>query len=197
MDEELVEGFRPTSGQVTGVIALVAVAAIVVIAMVDRESGLPAPVIAAALLVGVIVWSAMLRPRVWTTEHSLVMRNMFDTTVVPLAAIEEIAVRQVLAVRAGEKRYVSAAIGRSRRQAVRSGRPAPASTDAGPAAVNYPDFVEERIRRQADDARAKLGIQRFSDEQAALASGVGRRPAWVELGALCATSVAFVVTLLV
>ena len=70
----------------------------------------------AALVVGVVVWCAMLRPRLWVTTSDVVMRNMFSTVRVPLAAIEQITVRQVVAVRAGDKRYVSPAVGKSWRQ---------------------------------------------------------------------------------
>lgn len=201
MTDEVVERFSPTSGRITGVIALVTVVAIVLISVFDRESGFSAPVVAVALTVGVVVWAAMLRPRVWVTGRYLVMRNMFNTVSVTLAAIEEVAVRQVLAVRAGDDRYVSPAIGRSWRQALR-GRSSAAPNIGDPSAVtgrpapSYPDFVEDQIRQYADDARAQLGLPRHSDEQVALAAGTLRRPAWIELGALGATVVAFVVTVL-
>ena len=51
--------------------------------------------------------------------RELVLRNMLSTIYIPLAAIEEVAVRQVLAVRAGDKRYVCAGVGRTLRQAMK------------------------------------------------------------------------------
>lgn len=195
MGERPVERFRPTSGPVTGGIALVVVLAVVVIGVLDRQSGFPAPVVTGALVVGVLVWAAALRPRVWVTEQSLVMRNMLDTVSVPLAAIEEIVVRQVLAVRAGRKRYVSPAVGRSWRQTLRSGKKGPSAAAGAEPAGSYPDFVEQRIRRLADDERAKRGIERYSEEQVALAAGISRDPAWPEIAALVLTTLAFVVTL--
>jgi hypothetical protein len=134
----------------------------------------------------------MLRPRVWATESDLVLRNMLDTVRIPLAAIESVAVRQVLAVGAGDARYVSPAIGQSWRRTVKAGRGATRKP-----AESYPFFVEERIGRLAQDARARLGVRRYSAEQAALAEGVRRQPAWVEIGSLTVAGLVFVASLFV
>ncbi|MDN4173646.1 hypothetical protein QWY28_11865 [Nocardioides sp. SOB77] len=191
------ERFRPTSGRVTGVLALVAVAGIVVLGFVD---GFPAPVVAGAVVVGVLAWASMLKPRVIVADRRLVLRNMLETTSIPLAAIEELAVRQVLAVRVGEKRYVSPAVGRSWRNTLKSSK-RPAATDGDGAAPRkdpaYADVVEARIRQLVDDDRAQRGIERYSPEADALAAEVRRTPAWTELALLAAALVAFVVTLLV
>lgn len=191
MSEEPVERFRPTSGRIPGVLALALALAVVVIGVVDRESGFPTPVVAGAAVLGILVWAAMLRPKVWVTEQDLVMRNMLHTLFIPLAAIEQVVVRQVLAVRAGEKRFVSPAIGRSWRQAFRANRAARQPT----AVESYPVFVEERIAQLAEDARAKSGVALLSDEQLVLAEGVRRSWAWPEIVALVVASVAFVVAL--
>ena len=121
--------------------------------------------IAGAVAFGALVWSSMLRPRVWATESDLVMRNMLDTVRIPLAAIESVVVRQVLAVGAGDARYVSPAIGHTLRQTFKASHGAPRK----PATESYPVFVEERICQLAEDARARLGVRRYSDEQVALA----------------------------
>ena len=188
-----VERFQPTSGRILGVIALVAVLAIVVIGVVDRDHGFPAPVVTGALVFGVLVWAAMLRPRVWATREHLVMRNMLHTVSIPLAAIETVVVRQVLAVSAGDNRFVSPAVGKSWRQTLRSNKQGERDT----ATASYPVFVEERISQLADDARAQQGVRRFSDEQVALAAGVRRQWAWPEIAALAACVMAFVATLVV
>ena len=190
--EEKVERFEPTGGRVLGVIALVAAVAVVVIGIVDRDHGYPLSVVLGAAGFGILVWAAMLRPRVWVTEEQLVMRNMLHTVRIPLAAIEQVAVRQVLAVSAGEQRFVSPAIGRSLRQTVKANRKTePSATES------YPVFVEERISRLAEDARAQRGVRRFSDEQAALAAGVHRTWAWPEIAGLAFFGLAFLVSLLV
>jgi hypothetical protein len=190
MPEEPVERFRPTSGRIMGVLALALVAAVVVTGVLDRQHGPPLPVVAGAVVFGALVWSAMLRPRVWITESDLVLRNMLETVSIPLAAIETVVVRQVLAVSAGDARYVSPAIGNSWRQTIKSNR----ATERKAPADSYPVFVEERISRLAEDARAKRGIRRFSDEQVALAADVRRRPAWPEIVVLAVATVVFVVS---
>ena len=45
----------------------------------------------------------MLRPALWVTREHLVMRNLAETVHIRLAAVEEMAVRQVLAVRAADR----------------------------------------------------------------------------------------------
>ena len=197
--DEVVERFKPTSGQVLGWIGLTLVALVVVIGLVDRTHGFPPPVVAGALVLGVLDWAAMLKPRVLVVGRWLVLRNMLETTRIPLAAVEEIAVQQVLAVRVGERRFVSPAVGRSLRQALKTrGGPAPtaAAVEARDATASYPDFVEERIRHLADEARTLEGVARYSAEQDALGAQVRREPALLEIGLLVLTTVAFVVTLL-
>jgi len=194
---EVTERFRPTSGRVTGVLALVAVAAVVVLGVVE---GFPAPVVAGAVLVGVLAWASMLKPRVLVADRRLVLRNMLETTSIPLAAIEELAVRQVLAVRVGERRFVSPAVGRSWRNTLKSSRrPAPGDGDGDAQRKDpaYADVVEARIRQLVDDDRAQRGIRRYSPEADALAAEVRRTPAWLEIGLLGAALLAFLVTLLV
>ncbi|MCW2794210.1 MAG: hypothetical protein JWO76_3308 [Nocardioides sp.] len=193
MNEEPVERFQPTSGRILGILGLVLAAGVIVIGLVDRDHGFPLPVVAGALAGGVLVWASMLRPRVWATQEHLVLRNMLHTAWLPLAAIEQVVVRQVLAVRVGEKRYVSPAVGRSWRQSIKTGRP----TTAPDLAQSYPDFVEDRISRLAEDARAKAGVRLLSDEQLALASGVRRAWAWPEVVALVVSVGLFVLSLLV
>ncbi|MGZ8744937.1 MAG: hypothetical protein ACXWXO_18630 [Nocardioides sp.] len=192
MGDDVVEKFHPTSGRITGFLALAMVVAIVAIGLLDQEQGFPPSVMWAAIVVGVVVWSAMLRPRLWVTSSDVVMRNMFSTVWVPLVAIEQIIVRQVVALRAGDKRYVSPAVGKSWRQTLKSSKePKPGATQS------YPAFVEERLSQLAEEARAKAGVKLMSDEQLVAAAGVRRSWAWPELAALAATLIGFVVTLLV
>lgn len=192
----VIERFRPTSGRVTGVLALVVGGVVAVLGIVE---GFPAPVVAGAVLVAVLAWAAMLKPRVLVADRRLVLRNMLETTSIPLAAIEELAVRQVLAVRVGEKRYVSPAVGRSWRNTLKSSkRPAPGEeTGAARKDPAYADVVEARIRQLVDDDRAMRGIKRYSPEADALAAEVRRTPAWLEIALVGLAAVAFVVTFFV
>jgi hypothetical protein len=194
-----VEKFRPTSGRVTGIVAVVLAVAIAVIGIVDRGEGFPVEVVAGAVLGGVLAWASMLRPALWLTPTDLVMRNMLETVHLPLAAIEEMAVRQVLAVSAGDRRYVSTAVGKSWRKSLKSSVPGGREPEGDRRVTDLPyvDFVEQRLRQRVDDAREAAGVRRGSGEQLALAAGVRRERAWLPIGLIAAAALAFLVTLLV
>jgi len=191
MADEVVEDFAPSNGRITGVLGLGICVAVVVLGMAEYDRGFPAAGVWAALFGAVLIWAAMLRPRVRVTGSELRLRNMLDTITVPLAAIEQIVVREVLSVRAGERRYVCPAVGKSWRQAMKQNRARKPGAD-----VPYPDLVEERLQQLAEDARTKEGITLMSDEQLELAKGVRREWAWPEIVLLGFTAVGFVVALL-
>lgn len=191
------EWFRPTSGRVPGVLGLLVAAGMLVLSVRDRQADYAGPLAAGALFLAALVWAALLRPRIALTPSTLVLRNMLETVQVPLAAVEQLVVRQVLAVRVGERRFVSPALGKSLRRMVRgsfAGDPAGAPQPLH--AMSYADFVLARIQQRCDDARAGLGIRRGSEEQRALAGQVERRPAVPEITALAVSGLAFLVTLL-
>jgi hypothetical protein len=197
MQQQPVERFHPTSGRITVVLVLLLAGVMVVLGVADPGS-VGAPVMAGALLAAVLAWASMLRPALWATDDELVMRNMLETVHVPLAAVEQLAVRQVLAVRAGDKRYVSTVVGRPWRKVVRSGGSGGTPADGVPAPdLPYADFVEQRLRELMAEARDAAGVSALSDEQVALAADVRREPAWLPIGLLTAAVVAFVVTLVV
>ena len=129
-------------------------------------------------------WAAMLRPALWVTEEHLVMRNLADTVRIRLAAVEELAVRQVLAVRAGDRRLVSTVLGRTWRKAMMT-RGAPSSTpesEDGPhEGMRYVDWAEHRLRELVDAARDRAGVAAGSEEQRALPGAVRREPALLPL----------------
>jgi hypothetical protein len=187
--EDHVEYFKPTSGQIIGFIGIIVALAVIVVSVVDGVHGSDPAVIAATLFLGISVWAAMLRPRVGVSQEVLVMRNMVTEVRIPLAAIEDMALRQVLAVRVGDRRFESPAIGRSLRSIVKQG-----SAPPDPVA-NYPDFVEERIRARMESARERSRIAMKSDEQVALGSDVRLDWAWPELVGLIVTGLGIVVAL--
>ena len=170
----------------------------VVAGTVDAGS-VPLPVMAGAALAAVLAWASMLRPALWATTEHLVMRNMLETIHVPLAAVEQLAVRQVLAIKVGEKRYVSTVVGRPLRKAMRTRRSGSAPVeDAAPApGLPYADFVEQRLHQLMEEARTAAGVESLSDEQLALAADVRREPAWVPIGLTVVSAVAFVASLFV
>src|SRR5687767_9069019 len=93
--------FRPTSGRIMGSLAVTAALVVVAIAVADRGA-VSGPVVAGAVLLGVLAWASMLWPRVSVTSEDLVLRTMVEYQRLPLAAIEDLAVRQVLVVRVGD-----------------------------------------------------------------------------------------------
>lgn len=190
------EVFRPTSGRITGALSLPVAAIVVVVAVLDGEGGFGPGIASAAALLGVLAWASMLRPGLSLTPEHLVMRNMLETIHIPLAAVEELAVRQVLAVRVGEKRFVSPVVGRPWRKLVRPGASQEADPSRPVTEMPYADYVEQQIRQRADDARARAGVRRGSDEQLALADGVRREPAWLPIALTALAAGAVVVSLL-
>lgn len=194
--ESPVERFHPTSGRATGWMTVVLAAAVVVAGLAYVDDGFPDWVLGAALFVGVVAWAAMLRPALWATDEHLVMRNLAETVHIRLAAVEEMAVRQVLAVRAADRRWVSAVVGRSWRKAIVS-RPAPnASGETIPLdGMPYADFVETRLHDLVDRARTAAGVRPGSTEQLALPDAVRREPAWLPLGLIAVSAAVLVVTL--
>lgn len=185
--------FRPTSGRILGSVAVIAGVVVLAIAVSDPGS-VPAPLAAGVALFAVLAWASMLWPRVSLTADHLVLRTMVEHQRLPLAAIEELAVRQVLAVRVGDKRYVSSALGRPLRKAIRGGSPKGDDKPAGE--VEYVDHVERQIRDRMEQARAAAGVGLLSDEQLALAAGVRREPAWLPIGLIAVAVLALVASIL-
>jgi hypothetical protein len=191
MDSEPVdETFPPTGGRLSGLFALAIGALLVVLGLVD---GVSLVSVGFGLLFAALAWTSLLRPRVAIESDHLVLRNMVNTVRVPLAAVEEVVVRQVLAVRAGDKRYTSPAIGRTRRQLTKEGLRGAASNDAGSAEPVFGVFVQDRIRQRAKEARDRAGITLASAEQDALAERVRREPAVPEILMLAGSAVFLVV----
>lgn len=192
----MAERISTSSGRLTGWLVL-ALAAFVLVLAVLEETAL-SPLGPAAVLVGVLAWASTLRPALLVDDGDLVLRNMLDTVRVPLAAIEQLAVRQVLVLRCGDKRYVSSAVGRSWRQAMKSSRPAGAGDSEksrSRSSMSEADLVEARLHRLMEDARALAGVTSYSDEQLALATAVRREPAWLPIVLVGLALAALVATL--
>ena len=195
-DEGRIERFRPTSGQVTGWLTVVVAGVVVVAGAVYLDDGFPPWVIAAAVLVGVLAWAAILRPALWVEDREvLVMRNMLETVHLRLAAVEELALRQGLARRVADRRWVSAVVGRSCRRTI-SSRRSPEPAPCAARTVSYPGCVQGRVRRLVDDARDVAGVRPGSAEQLALPDAVRREPAWLPIGVVSLAVLALVVTAL-
>ena len=219
--EAVVERFKPTSGRFSGWAAVLLSAAVVVAMVAYLDEGFPAWVGGVALLLGVLAWASMLRPALWVTEEHLVMRNLADTVHIRLAAVEEMAVRQVLAVRVGDRRFVSTVLGRTWRKSLKSRRagssgtspdsPSDASPDTppdtppgtppdGPPAgglregMPYVDWAEHRLGELVDAARDRAGVTPGSEEQRALPDAVRREPALLPLAVIAVAALLLLVS---
>lgn len=191
--EAVVERFQPTSGRLSGWAAVALSATLVLAAVVYRDQGFPLWVAAAALLGGVLAWASMLRPALWVTEEHLVMRNLGETVHIRLAAVEEMALRQVLAVRAGDRRHVSTVLGRTWRKTATSRRD-PDAAEGPREGMKYADWAEHRLRELVDAARERAGVTAGSEEQRALPDAVRREPARLPLALIGASAVLLVVS---
>ncbi|WP_139978125.1 hypothetical protein [Nocardioides litoris] len=188
------ERFRPSNGRVSGVSAI-ALGVVVVGFVLADEGDLSWPAFVFGLLLVGTGWTVFLRPAVSIEGGDLVLRGMLQTVRLPLVAVEHVVVRRVLAVLAFDRRWTSPAISRGRRELRSTDRGT--ARDGGGGATGgagagdvYGVFVEERIRRAADDARAQAGPG--ADR------GVVRREwAWLEIAWLGATGVLLLVLLLV
>jgi len=178
-----VEKFPPTSGRVMGVLAVGLSVAVMLYALFDGEDGFEAPVAWGAAFAAIMSWAALLRPAVSVERDELVLRNMVDTHHIPLAAIDEVAIRQVMAVRADEKRYVSPAIGHSFMRTMR-----PRTERGGERTFTYQEYVRDRLLDLADGARKRLA--------GAEAPSPTRVWALPEIAGLVITAIGFVVTIL-
>ena len=99
------------------------------------------------------------------------MQNMLETVHVRLAAVEEMAVRQVLAVRAGDRRLVSTVVGRTWRKALLSRRRADEHDAARiDGAVNIP--LHELVERVAEVPPGEVWVHCAGGYRASVAASV-------------------------
>ncbi len=211
---EVVQTFRATNGRVTGVLGLATCAFVAVLSVVTEDRAAAVPSVLGCAFVAVLVWAALLRPRVSATAHELRMRTFAEDVTIPLASIDTVAVRRYLLVRSGGEKYICPAVGRSLRKTVRhemrwqgnsqlmapvqAGDIAAVQTEVkGDKGVDYADFVETQIVHLADVDRAARGIEARSEEEYQLGSQVVRRRAWPELVAMTVLAIAFVVAVVV
>lgn len=142
----------------------------------------------AALLFVLLSYVAFLRPAIGVVGGDLVLRHLYSTQRVPVATVEKVAVGRTLQISAGGRHYVSSAVMRPLRQAVRLSGPAHPET-------SYPDFVEARILHLAEESRATAGIRTESDAQRAPADGVRRTWSWPLIALTLALAIALVLAI--
>lgn len=201
-----VERFKPTSGMFVGWAGVAVAAVMVVSVLLTERSMLGLKLALGAVFFGVLIWATQLRPRATVYPRHVVLRNTVRDAHVPLVDIDEVSMRQFLAVHVGEKRFVCIGIGSSRRQEMRARRRRDvgsgmsrlseltvkaerASYDAR--AVSYPDFVAGRIEELVDQAKREP-----TDPAPGEPTTAAYRLARPEIVALVVTGLAFAGSLL-
>lgn len=179
MSDDRVTWFGATNGRVTGVIGLIAAVVVVVVSAVDGSTA----GVLAGLLVGLVSWLVLLRPRVGMRGSDLLLRGIVSTVTVPLASIDGVAIRQVLAVWVDGRRYVNAAVGRTFREINRQRRAGGQVEELPVHESKYADHVQDLITERAREAR----------RDGAPMGQVRREWAWLEVGVLVVLVVALVV----
>lgn len=106
--------FGPTQGLVTGWVGMVAVAAVTVGVLADRQDVVGIRIALMALCFGVVVWCFMLRPRVGVEAGRVHLINPLRDTSIPVTRIDQFSIGAATAVRVGERKYVGIGVGRKR-----------------------------------------------------------------------------------
>jgi hypothetical protein len=198
-----VQKFKPMTGHITGYLGLAGCALVVGVVLTSARDVVGLRVALGAVLVTVLIWVALLRPRAAAYAETLVLRGMVSDTTLPLAAIDAAVVRHLLIVWVGKDRYTCSGYARSTRSMVKHRSrgvmsvlgvhqaddqiaAVGASGDIG-ASGDYASFVEARIDDLARSAR-RDGFE---------APPVQRRWAWGEIAALVVSGLAFAVSLFV
>jgi hypothetical protein len=181
-----VEKFHSSGSRILGVIGVLLALAFAAALASDGLDGGDALIVCVLGFFAVLVWSAMVRPQLRLAGDRLVVRNMLTSLSFPVAAVEAVEARQVVVLRAGGRKFISAAVSKSLYQVLKDNRGVARDVKA------YPNFVEDRIRSRSEDERAKLGL------------GLGevpldlrREPAWPEIALLALFAVGVVVFLFV
>ena len=160
------ERFGPTNGRVPGALGIGAVLVAVVAALADGWHDSDLLLLSCLALASLLIWVVMFRPSVRSDGTLLHLRNMVSTTTVPLPLVDKALVGAMLLVRVGDTTYKSIALQRSRRKGrsadgagLRSARGGSHQHTVMPMGSiakefgDYSDFVEERIKYLADEAR--------------------------------------------
>jgi hypothetical protein len=138
-----VQWFQP-SGRATGVVSLVVCAVLAVFCVLG---GADLAAYGVILVFAVLVYLALLRPRVGTSRDDVVYRGMFSDLRIPLAAIDEMRVTRFFVVVVDGRRFISPAVGRTLRRTMQR-------QDYDPLKV-YADFVEDATHSRMAEARAR------------------------------------------
>lgn len=147
----------------------------------------------AGLLFALLAYASMWRPRIGASSDTLLLRAMYSTQMIPLAAIDSVVISRTFAAHVIGRNYVSSAIGRGLRESV-VGKRRPKGAET--VKMGYADIVETRLTALVENARARTGVQRGSEAQGALAAQVRRTWAWPEMALSIVVTIALIVAVL-
>jgi hypothetical protein len=199
-----VERFKPTNGFVLGYISLALAAVVLAYSLFGVHTLTGVRVAIAMVFVGTVIWTTQIRPRAALYSRVLELRNSLRDTWVPLELVEDVDIGTFLSVWADERRYVCIGIGRGRRPRKRRndgpsllGKSrwrefADMADKAAPdqSAMAYETWVVRRIEELSDGAKKEAAAD-------APRPAVRRTVAWLEVGLLVGSALAFVVTLFI
>lgn len=190
MSDGQVEWFQATGNKVWGIVAIAFGLGFGVITLIYAHSPVW-PLV--GLLFALLCYASMWRPRVGASADELVLKAMYSTQTIPLAAIDSIIITRTLAARVIGRNYISSALGRGQRELMRSRR---RFADGGPPRDSYADLVEQRLEALVVDARRRTGVEQGSVGQSALAQQIRRTWAWPEVALSVVVTVALVIAIL-
>jgi hypothetical protein len=196
-----VERFKPTGGLLLGWFGLAAAGFAILYVAWTVHTVVGLRIALGAAFFALVVWVTQLRPRATAYPRHVVLKNSLHDTHVPLAAVDEVAIGQTLALWVGKERHVCIGIGNSFREELRvrrrqeqslgtsrlgelSIRAERANTDER--AMSYQTFVVTRLEELVAQAKR---------EQPGEAGEPRRVLAWPEVAALVVIGLAFVVSL--
>jgi hypothetical protein len=197
-----VERFKPTGGVFVGYAGLAAAALALgyVLLFVHTVTGLQ--VALGAVFFGAVVWVTQVRPRATAYPRHVVLKNSVRDAHVPLAAVDEVAMGQMLNLWVGDERFVCIGIGQSLREDLKTRRRKQDVTGGG----NRLSQLTLMAERASTDERAMsyqtFVVTRLEElvEQAKREPAPGAHPparyvvAWPEVGVLAATGLAFLLS---
>jgi hypothetical protein len=181
-----VEKFHSSGNRILGALGIGIALAFGVVLASDGLQGRDGLIICLLGIAAVLVWTAMVRPQLRLSGDRLFIRDMLTRSSFSLAALDAVETRQVVVLKAGGRKFISAAVSKSLYAVLKDNRGVVRDPKA------YPNFVENRIWSRAEDERAKLGAQRGD-----VPLDLHREPAWPELALLALFAVGAVVFLLV
>lgn len=191
--------FPATNGQATGIGGLIVAVAAAVLGFTWVDYRYAPVLLSIAALLAVLTYAVVLRPRVGIDGDDLVLRQVFSTTRIPLAAVQEVELRRIAVFHVGGRRYDSPALSRTRPLSRRLRRlderldmDSDEQADRAPTAS---EAILQQLVGAMAAARRRTGVEEWTEEQVALADDVRTRWSWPLVALTVAAGLAVVISL--